>query len=161
MKVYLATLGCKLNESELEAWTRQFAERGDEIVQDARDADLCVVNTCTVTQAAAKKSRLLAKKVGHANPDAQVVLTGCYVTMAPEEARALPNVAFIVPNPDKEQLVALTASRIGDPAFEMAANGCRMPEAASGELAVEVAATHPRTRAFVKIEDGCNMSCTY
>ncbi|MGB8644540.1 MAG: tRNA (N(6)-L-threonylcarbamoyladenosine(37)-C(2))-methylthiotransferase MtaB [Anaerolineae bacterium] len=155
MKVYLTTLGCKLNESELEAWTRQFAERGDEIVRDAREADLCIVNTCTVTQAAAKKSRLLARKTAQLNPAAPVVLTGCYATMSREEALRLPNVAFVVPNPDKDRLVELAARYHGDPSFERVANGCRMPEAASGELA------HPRTRAFVKIEDGCNMSCTY
>jgi threonylcarbamoyladenosine tRNA methylthiotransferase MtaB len=199
MKVYLTTLGCKLNESELEAWTRQFAARGDEIVNDAREADLCVVNTCTVTQAAARKSRLLAKKVAHANQNAQIVVTGCYATLAPEEARALPNVAFVVPNPDKDQLVALAGERFSDARFQMVESGCRMPEAASGELAsschfersewhspravpsgkspaeprrdfssqttllamTKEAMPHPRTRAFVKIEDGCNMSCAY
>ncbi len=175
MKVYLTTLGCKLNESELEAWARQFAAQGAEIVDDAREADLCVVNTCTVTQAAARKSRMLAKKVARANHNARVVVTGCYATLSPEEAQSLPNVAFVVPNRDKDQLVALASRYYGDVAYGMAEAGCRLPEAASGELGSENTTLplppstsveervlpHPRTRAFVKIEDGCNMSCTY
>ncbi len=165
MKVYLATLGCKLNESEMESWTRQFAAQGAEIVHDAREADLCVVNTCTVTQAAARKSRGLIKKIGQAGGNARVVVTGCYATLSPDRVQALPNVSFVVPNSDKERLVALAAGRIAKQSYQMAQAGCRMPEAASGELSTELSASEdlprPRTRAFVKIEDGCNMSCTY
>lgn len=166
MKVYLQTLGCKLNESELEAWARDFAARGDEIVTDPRAADTIVLNTCTVTAQAARKSRNLTRQLARGNANAQIVLTGCYATMSQEQATALPNVALVVPNADKEQLVGLAGARWRDREFEMGANGCRVPEAASGEL------TPPplpdvdlgdalRTRAFVKIEDGCNMSCTY
>ena len=84
MKVYLSTLGCKLNESELEAWARQFARDGYEIVDDVRDADLCVLNTCTITHIAARKSRQLARQLARTNPHARLVLTGCHVTVAPD-----------------------------------------------------------------------------
>jgi threonylcarbamoyladenosine tRNA methylthiotransferase MtaB len=185
MKVYLSSLGCKLNESELEAWTRQFAAQGDEIVSDVREADLCVVNTCTVTQVAAHKSRGLVKKVAHANGNAKIVVTGCYATLSPDQALSLPNVALLVPNREKDQLVALAGEKLADLGYQMAESGCRLPEAASGELTSESyprlssvesggnlsmspiakgggrGVPHPRTRAFVKIEDGCNMSCTY
>ncbi len=173
MKVYLSTLGCKLNESELEAWTRQFAQRGDEVVASAPEADLCVVNTCTVTQVAARKSRALVRQIARANGNAKIVVTGCYATLSPDETRSLPNVALLVPNRDKDQLVALAGERLTDASYHMAESGCRMPEAASGHLSpgnpslftpVEAGARvvpHPRTRAFVKVEDGCNMSCTY
>lgn len=179
MKVYLQTLGCKLNESELEAWARDFAARGDEIVTDPRAADTIVLNTCTVTSQAARKSRNLTRHLARENTDAQIVLTGCYSTMSPEQARELPNVALVVPNADKDHLVRLAGERLRELDFQMGANGCRIPEAASGELIV----VYPdalqgvgsksltpasvglgealRTRAFVKIEDGCNMSCTY
>jgi threonylcarbamoyladenosine tRNA methylthiotransferase MtaB len=185
MKIFLSGLGCKLNESELEAWTRQFSAEGNEIVSDAGEADLCVVNTCTVTRVAAKKSRALVKRIGHVNNDAKILLTGCYSTMSPEEAGSLPNVALVIPNGDKDQLVALAGKFLNDPSFQISENGCRMPEAASGELS-SVIMTHPapvnkldrnwnlpldpkevskpprsRTRAFVKIEDGCNLSCAY
>jgi threonylcarbamoyladenosine tRNA methylthiotransferase MtaB len=185
MKIFLSGLGCKLNESELEAWTRQFRAEGNEIVADASSADLCVLNTCTVTQVAARKSRGLVNRVAHSNEHAKILLTGCYATMATEESRSLSNVALVVPNADKEQLVELAGKFRYDPAFQMSESGCRMPEASSGELASEILIPssplvlrkqngvsplapegeswmfRPRTRAFVKIEDGCNMSCTY
>ncbi len=171
MKVYLQTLGCKLNESELESWARDFVARGNEIVNDAREADVCVVNTCTVTSQAARKSRGVARHLHKLNNDAQIVLTGCYATLSPDEARLLPNVALVVPNRDKDRLVALAGARFNDIAYQFAQSGCRMPEAASGEIASETSEilrftqndspAHLRTRAFLKIEDGCNMSCTY
>lgn len=170
MKVYLQTLGCKLNESELEAWARDFAARGDEIVTEAGAADMIVLNTCTVTAQAARKSRNLSRHLARENAGAQIVLTGCYATMSPEQARTLPNVAMVLPNADKDRLVALSGERLRTLDFQMVANGCRVPEAVSGELASAGGAERAlsmqergalRTRAFVKIEDGCNMSCTY
>lgn len=188
MKVYLATLGCKLNESELEAWSRRFAGEGYEIVTDPRMADLCVLNTCTVTHVAAAKSRQLARQLARAHPGARIVLTGCFASIAPEEAARLPNVALVVPNADKDRLVALAGDLLGDARFQTTGTGCRMPEAASGNLLSDgsIAAKTPaddrlwsadggkpeyasplippaslKTRAFVKVMDGCNMSCTY
>lgn len=166
MKVYLQSLGCKLNESELEAWARDFAARGDEIVTDPLAADTIVLNTCTVTAQAARKSRNLSRHLARQNANAQIVLTGCFATMSPDQAVGLPNVALVVPNADKEQLVRLAGARWREQEFAVGANGCRVPEATSGELtsttlpAVELGDAL-RTRAFVKIEDGCNMSCTY
>src|SRR5512135_937554 len=105
MKVHLSTLGCKLNESELESWARRFAGDGHELVADARDADICVLNTCTVTHTAAHKSRQMARQLARANPRARLVLTGCFADIAPSEAQALPHVALVVPNEDKDRLV--------------------------------------------------------
>lgn len=177
MKVYLQTLGCKLNESELESWARDFSARGDEIVADPHTADTIVLNTCTVTSQAARKSRNLARHLARENSGAQIVLTGCYATMSPEQARSLPNVLLVVPNPDKDRLVALAGEHLRSTDFQLVANGCRVPEASSGELTspalapagmtdvpvidLDKAGSILRIRAFVKIEDGCNMSCTY
>src|SRR5574341_585410 len=177
-KVYLSALGCKLNESELESWARGFAGGGCEIVDSPAEADICVLNTCTVTHVAARKSRQTARQLSRANPNARLVLTGCYASIAPEKARALPNVALIVPNADKDRLVALAGELLRDPRYQMTETGCRLPEAVSGELASanskfgtqnsqSQSPNHAlplpisRTRAFVKIQDGCNMSCTY
>ena len=184
MKVYLSTLGCKLNESELESWSRRFAQDGYELVGDPREADLCVLNTCTVTHVAAHKSRQMARQLARANPHARLVLTGCYTDIAPDEAKGLPNVALVVPNADKDRLVALAGELLGDARYQTTETGCRLPEAASGaldssrwldaDIETQVAGGKPkssplatghlsnsRTRAFVKIQDGCNMSCTY
>lgn len=186
MKVYLSTLGCKLNESELEAWARQFGDEGYAIVNDPQDADLVVLNTCTVTHVAARKSRQMARQLARANPKAKLVLTGCYVSISPDEAQSLPNVALIVPNADKDQLVQIADSRwrIAD-SQERSANGNEpnttsdTPYATSdlpyaildADVETQAAGRDPtplgtrhsplRTRAFVKIQDGCNMSCTY
>lgn len=188
MKVYLATLGCKLNESELEAWSRRFVGEGHEIVTDPTAADICVLNTCTVTHVAAAKSRQLARQLARSSPVARIVLTGCYASIAPVEAARLPNVALVVPNADKERLVALAGDLLGDARFQTTGTGCRMPEAASGDLLGDgssatrtladdrlwsadggkpefaspaIAPASLKTRAFVKVMDGCNMSCTY
>ena len=177
MKVYLSTLGCKLNESELEAWARQFARDGYEIVDDVRDADLCVLNTCTITHIAARKSRQLARQLARTNPHARLVLTGCHVTVAPDEVKSLPNVALVVPNAEKERLVALAEFEIHNSNLQSRISNLPPPNSKfqcpieNRKSAIENHKSetihptseipHPRTRAFVKIQDGCNMSCSY
>jgi threonylcarbamoyladenosine tRNA methylthiotransferase MtaB len=194
VKVYLTTLGCKLNESELEAWARRFANDGHEIVTDARSADVIVLNTCTVTHVAARKTRQLARQLAGANPNARLVLTGCFVTISPDEAKALPNVALVVPNASKDQLVEEIANcgwRIANCEWQEPSAISYQPPAASqqwldADVETQIAGREPvpkdegrqrrdekfhpssfilhpslRTRAFVKIQDGCNLSCAY
>ncbi len=156
MKVYLSTLGCKLNESELEAWARRFTNAGDEIVDDPRTADVCVLNTCTVTHTAAHKSRQMARQLARANPNARLVLTGCFSDIAPDAARALPNVALVIPNVDKDRLV----ERVADFRFQRS-DLTELPYGAFQNLVSDLQSPISRTRAFVKIQDGCNMSCAY
>jgi threonylcarbamoyladenosine tRNA methylthiotransferase MtaB len=153
VKIFLNTLGCKLNESELEAWARRFAADGYEIVDDERDADVCVVNTCAITHVAARKSRQMARQVARANPHARIVLTGCYADVAADDARKLPNVALIVPNAEKDQLPL----QISNFKFQIA--DCSSYD--DQNLKSEILNLKLKTRAFVKIQDGCNMSCTY
>jgi len=165
MKIYLDTLGCKLNESELEAWARRLGADGYEIVEDARDAEVCIVNTCAITHVAARKSRQLARQLARTNPQARIVLTGCYADTSPGEARALPNVALIVPNAHKDDLV----QQISDFRFQISDCGVPVAEPVvsptfhfqppTSNLQSPISTL--RTRAFVEIQDGCNMSCTY
>lgn len=167
MKVYLSTLGCKLNESELQAWTREFASDGYEVVTSAAEADICVLNTCTVTHVAARKSRQMARQLARTNPTARLVLTGCYASIAPDEARRLPNVAFIVPNGEKDRLVHMANSimPIADcsiSAIDDAASTNSLTRKFQPLISnLQSPSSSLRTRAFVKIQDGCNMSCTY
>jgi len=147
IKVYLDYLGCRLNESEIEALAWRFVEGGHQIVRDPAQADLCVVNTCTVTQAAARKSRQLVRRLARQNPQVQIAVTGCHATLAPQEMARLPNVAWVVNNTDKARLATLVAPTLS-PA----------PAPASRHLGPGALG---RTRAFVKVQDGCDNHCTF
>jgi threonylcarbamoyladenosine tRNA methylthiotransferase MtaB len=149
-------VGCKLNQSEIEALGRDFVRAGHQVVQACEEADLCVVNTCTVTQAADHKSRKVIRRLRRANPTARLVVTGCYAEMYPQEVKAIVGVDLIVGNEDKEQLVELAESL-----------GLESCESKAKTLSVKLQTSNVKssplghTRAFVKIQDGCNNRCTY
>ena len=155
MRVYLESVGCKLNQSEIEALARGFVQAGHQLAQASGDADLCVVNTCTVTHVADRKSRQLIRRLHRANPTARLVVTGCYAEMSPQKIRAIGEVDLIVGNQDKEHLVELAES------LERESSGSRAlalnlkPETSNFKLQMG------HTRAFVKIQDGCNNRCAY
>ena len=147
MRVYLTTLGCKLNQSEIEGWARRLAAAGCYIVTGPANADACIVNTCTVTNVAARKSRQLVRRCTRANPHAQLVVTGCFAEMEPDEVARLPGVALVLGTADKERLTETVAERWG---VSLTERGPEMPNLPS-----------LRTRALVKIQDGCNNACAY
>lgn len=146
MRVHLTHLGCKLNQAEIERLGRDFEAAGHEVVGSLAEADLHVVNSCTVTQAAARGSRQEAGRARRGGLPVCTVLTGCYATGSPEEAARLAGVDLVVPNSEKDRLVA----RVGE-AF---------PEMASDPVPCSPPSIGP-TRALVKIEDGCNMRCSF
>jgi threonylcarbamoyladenosine tRNA methylthiotransferase MtaB len=145
--VYLTTLGCKLNQSEAESWARDLVSAGFEIVDDPADADLSIVNSCTVTHIAARKSRQRVRQCARANPQAQIVVTGCHAEIAPTEAARLPGVRLVVGSANKEQLVKTICARFGPAPSDAPAPMPRLLGA--------------HTRAFVKVQDGCDNACTY
>jgi threonylcarbamoyladenosine tRNA methylthiotransferase MtaB len=147
MKVYVTTLGCKLNQSEAEGWARSLAAAGCDIVDHPCDADLSIVNTCTVTHIAARKSRQRVRQCARASPQAQVVVTGCFAEISPAQAAELPGVALVVRSSGKERLVETLRERVGLAPPDEPAPAHRPPGA--------------HTRAFVKIQDGCDNACTY
>ena len=151
MNVYLESLGCRLNQSELESLAVQFAAAGCDVVANPALADVCVVNTCAVTAEAERKSRHRARALARANPQVRVALVGCYATLEPERCAALPGVFWVVPNLDKEQTVeTVTASSSPAPGVPL-----------SLAHLWRVGAIPLRTRAFVKVQDGCDNHCTY
>jgi threonylcarbamoyladenosine tRNA methylthiotransferase MtaB len=147
IRAYLTSVGCKLNQSEVESWARHLAAFGCEIVTDAAAADLIVVNTCTVTQVAASKSRQLVRRCHRVNPQAHVIVTGCYAEMNPVESSSLPGVSLVLGAAGKEHLVDTVAERLG------------LPPVRESQAAVPVPSRH--TRAWIKIQDGCDNACTY
>ncbi|MSP13994.1 MAG: tRNA (N(6)-L-threonylcarbamoyladenosine(37)-C(2))-methylthiotransferase MtaB [Chloroflexi bacterium] len=148
MKVAFVTLGCKLNQAEADTWMRDLTGMGWEVVADPAQADVTIINSCTVTQHAARKSRQAAYQAGRQGADQLVVMTGCYAEMESQQAQKIPGVALHVPNREKERLVPLLMAHMGQGEVAMPPVPYARP-----------AAGH--TRAFVKIEDGCAMRCTY
>ncbi len=152
MRVYLSFLGCRLNEAELETWRRQFLARGCRVVARPEEADVCVLNTCAVTGEASRQSRQAARRLHRRNPQAHIVFAGCDADMEPERAADIAGVDLVVGNREKERLVDLVLDRFADTVT--------MPVAAQDP---ESAHVFPgvRTRAFVKVQDGCNNHCTF
>lgn len=151
MRAYLTNLGCKLNQAELEALARRVSADGHEVVGSLEAADLHVINTCTVTHAAARTSRKLARRASRRASGVRTVLTGCYVEGSPEEAAALAGVDLVVPNHDKGNLL----ERLYESFPEW------RPRAAERLPVPYVPLEFGNSRALVKIEDGCNMSCSF
>jgi threonylcarbamoyladenosine tRNA methylthiotransferase MtaB len=149
--VYLTQLGCRLNEAEVESWARSFRAAGHRVVASPERAQLVVVNTCAVTAEAARKSRKLVSGLHRRNPSARLVVTGCFAELEPQTAAQLMGVDLVVPNRDKERLVERTTGELDLDA---------MPELASEPDSAH-AFQGARTRAFVKVQDGCRNHCTF
>ncbi|MFA6162960.1 MAG: tRNA (N(6)-L-threonylcarbamoyladenosine(37)-C(2))-methylthiotransferase MtaB [Methylobacter sp.] len=151
MLVHLKTLGCRLNEAELETWAQAFQKSGHQITRKAEAANLIVINSCAVTQDAARKSRQLIRRIHRDNPQAKMVVSGCYATLNEDEAASLMGVDLVVSNKDKDQLVEKTLNEL---------NMDSMPAMSTepGEISLF---TRGRQRAFVKVQDGCRYRCTF
>jgi threonylcarbamoyladenosine tRNA methylthiotransferase MtaB len=148
MKVFLDSIGCRLNQSEIERIALQFRAAGHEIVDSPSGADYVVVNTCAVTTEAASDSRQKIRQA-HRAGQAAIVATGCWATLDPKGASALPGVDWVVGNQDKDRLVA---DVLQIPIEEMDLE----------PLAREpLPGIHLRTRAFIKVQDGCDNFCTF
>lgn len=151
MLIHLKTLGCRLNEAELETWAQAFQKAGHQITRELSQANLIILNSCAVTQDAARKSRQLIRRIHRNNPQAKLVVSGCYATLNEDEASQLMGVDLIVSNKDKNQLVKKTLTQL---------NIDSMPAMSTepGEISLF---SRGRQRAFVKVQDGCRYRCTF
>ena len=150
MQVRLESIGCRLNIGEIDAMARRLAKAGHRVVGPGTQAELCILNTCTVTAIASRKSRQLIRQLKKTNPSAVVIVTGCDAELAPSEMVEI-GVDLVVGNAQKERLLEL----------------------AEAEGLLESASTDPddqdlfepggsnRTRAFLKVQDGCDNRCTF
>ncbi|MGZ3634133.1 MAG: tRNA (N(6)-L-threonylcarbamoyladenosine(37)-C(2))-methylthiotransferase MtaB [Parachlamydiaceae bacterium] len=141
-KYKIVTLGCRTNQYESQAYVDQLREMGYRAVEEDEVADVCVVNTCTVTQAADSQSRYELRQLTRKHPNAKIVATGCAAEANPQQLKQIPGVTHVVSNKDKEQLIA-----------EL------FPLETTPEFQIKNFDSH--TRAFVKVQDGCNSFCTY
>ena len=148
MKIYLDTVGCRLNQAEIEAIGRDFRAAGHEIVPFAAAADMAVVNTCAVTAEAASDSRGAVRRIARAGVD-DIAVTGCWATLQGKQAAELPNVRRVIENRRKDALVAEVLN-LPQEAFDLEPLR-RQP----------LPGLRQRTRAFIKVQDGCNNHCTF
>jgi threonylcarbamoyladenosine tRNA methylthiotransferase MtaB len=138
----VVTLGCRTNQYESQAYTDQLKKMGYREVGEKESAELCIVNTCTVTESADSSSRYQIRSLKRQNPDAKLIVTGCLAERLPQEIAEMGEVDLVVPNKEKENLLSIV-----------------FPEETVPEFAIENFSAH--TRAFVKVQDGCNSFCTY
>ena len=160
MKIYLDMVGCRLNQAEIEQMAVQFRAEGHAIVSAVEQADIVVVNTCSVTAEAASDS---LQKIRHAARagTGQVLVTGCWSTLQPQEAADLPNVLQVFPNSQKDTLVRDFLMR--NPGAKPDANpeSGQYPFDQEPITRVPIPGLRQRTRAFIKVQDGCDNSCTF
>jgi threonylcarbamoyladenosine tRNA methylthiotransferase MtaB len=121
MKVHLKALGCRLNEAELEQWSQEFRSAGHEIVPSVPDADVLVLNTCAVTNDASGKSRRLMHRLYRENPQARLVVSGCYATLQVDEVADAMGVDLVIPNVEKDRLPQTVMQRFELPVMPVMA----------------------------------------
>lgn len=145
------TLGCKVNQYETQRILDDFEERGFAITEFNTPADVYVINTCSVTQAAERKSRQMVRKVARLNPEAIVVMTGCYGEMAKIKGETVEEASLLVPNHQKLDTLNHLLSAYPHLVQEIAAHSAHR----------EVRPPVRRTRATIKVQDGCNVFCSF
>jgi len=145
--IALQTVGCKLNRAETDSLARKFLEAGYQVVAPDQAADIYLLNTCTVTHIADHKCRKLLRLAHRRNPDALIVVTGCYAERVPVELSSIEGVGLIIGNRDKERMVEI---------IEDKANGHRARRRRSSPQNPPL-----RTRPLVKIQEGCSQPCSF
>ena len=157
MKVAFYTLGCKVNQYETEAMQKLFGAAGYEIISEIENADVIVVNTCTVTSLSSQKSRQIIRRAARANEDAVLVVVGCYAQNQPQEISKIEGVDIIIGTAERTKIVELVAQVLKNRNEKILTVG----NVESISEFEELPHTPHRTRAFLKIEDGCNNFCSY
>lgn len=155
-KVAFGTLGCKLNFSETSTIARSFQEQGFKRVDFREHADIYVINTCSVTDSADKKSRAMIRQVTRQNPAAFVVVIGCYAQLKPEEAASIEGVDLILGANDKFNITKYLENLNKHESSEV--HSCTFKEITEFQPSSSFG---DRTRSFLKVQDGCNYFCTY
>ena len=157
------TLGCKLNFAETSTVGRQLKEAGVTTAAEGEAADICIVNTCSVTEVADAKCRQAISRMVRRHPGALVIVTGCYAQLKPEQVAALDGVDMVLGAEQKGEILRHIAERIDMMPEERAllAHGHETVRTADIRTFVPSCSCGDRTRYFLKVQDGCNYYCTY
>ena len=148
---HVVHFGCRLNQYESDALAGGLGERGLTLVDDIRAADYVILNTCTVTNRADQKNRSAIRHLHDENPAAKIIVTGCYATTDAEEIKNMPGVYWVVSNLNKAAIPSLVAAEQGQAASEPA----------DGQFGYSLRSRQGHARAALKIQDGCNRTCSY
>ena len=166
--VAFATLGCRLNQVDTQELQGTLEARGFRTLPSPEGADVVIVNTCTVTARADFSDRQAIRRAGRINPDARIVVTGCWAQVSPDAVGRVPGVDLVVGNGDKQRLPdlverLLTRDRVGAPETHVAglATARSLPAAASSLPALPIGRAPGRSRAFLKLQDGCQHRCAF
>ena len=162
-KAALHNLGCKVNAYELEAIQQMLEQQGYEIVPFAPGADIYIINTCTVTNIADRKSRQMLHKAKKMNPDAVVVACGCYVQAAGEKLEQDSAIDLVVGNNKKKEIPAILEEYFRETEEGRSGSGTWVTDMTHNREyeTLSISRTAEHTRAFIKVQDGCNQLCTY
>ena len=158
MKVAFATLGCRVNQYESEAMAEKFIREGYEVVDFDQFSDVYVINTCTVTNMGDKKSRQIISRARRSNPDAIIAAVGCYSQMSPKEVSEIPGVDVVLGTRNKGDVVYYVNKAKDEGKPQVHVQGV-LQNKVFEDLKIED--YQDKTRAFLKIQDGCNRFCTY
>lgn len=165
MRVAFHTLGCKVNHYETEAIREAFLARGAVSVGEDDPADVYIVNTCTVTNMADRKSRQYIRRVRNTNPDALVVVTGCYAQVEPEDVAAMPEVDMVIGNSRKAEICDLVMERLRSGRRESDTAEVRVLKRSEmtyyEDMGLVSSSESGMTRAYIKIQEGCDRFCAY
>lgn len=156
-KIAFYTLGCKVNQYESEALKEMFIKRGDVIVEPEEIADVYIINTCTVTQMSEKKSRQLIRRAKRLNPEALVIAIGCYAQIAPDEIMGIDGVNLVMGTRDRNKLLEYLEALSYDESVSVVSQIEHRPDFEE----MEIDGSEDRARVFLKVQDGCNVKCTY
>ncbi len=157
MKVCFYTLGCKLNFSESSTLAREFVENGHQRTEEFRDADVCIINSCSVTEHADKKCRNIIRRIHKLNPEAIIAVTGCYAQLKPREIADIEGVDIVLSNNDKGDMYQKVVE-LGKKGLRQEVTSCTTEELTRFFAAFS---SGDRTRAFLKVQDGCDYCCSY
>ncbi len=159
MKVAFHTLGCKVNQYETEAMREQFVKAGFESVDENDFADVYVINTCTVTNLADRKSRQYIRRMKKGNPEAVIAVTGCYAQVKPEELEGLPEVDIVAGTGEKNNIIAYVQEFMAE--HKKQKHIIAYDDLCEYQDKGIITSMESRTRAYIKIQEGCDRFCSY
>ncbi len=160
-KASYITLGCKLNYAETSTYERNFIKAGYESVEWSEKADLYVINTCSVTEHADRKSRNIIRKIHRTSPDATIVVTGCYAQLKKQEVEAIEGVSLVFGANEKSSLVKSTLEFIDGHSELSAEADIAKKLTPDADTFAAYSSGEERTRSFLKVQDGCDNFCAY